>query len=303
MSSTFKGLSAIKEMADTINATGEFPQMVISTVSAEPSSYREGQFPILRQHWEQELIRLFDAYKPERDNSWREFAEEFENDTFWVHPDYQHIECSCGVFEASKQWLTDNPHLPACLQHEIAAIVAEIVERHPLPDFSPLRRMSSVDIRRSVAFMNGRRLELTEDEAAAEKLENDTFDQTRQAYVSASEARDAEVRAASWQFIQRYNLKGDSVGYSEDNAVWIWEYICTCDREKRHREWVAGQPDCARPCEMWWANQPNFFYKPTGYGVHWYKYPCRESYGTALLQPEAFSSIVDDCIRSLQPTN
>jgi len=55
-----------------------------------------GEFPIERgAGFEEELFRLFNAYAPDRDNSWREYGVEFENDVFMVFP-YYWGECTCG---------------------------------------------------------------------------------------------------------------------------------------------------------------------------------------------------------------
>jgi hypothetical protein len=59
--------------------------------------HSRGEFHIERGHgWEEELIRLFESYSPRRDNSWREYGEEFVNSIFEVHP-YWWGECTCGA--------------------------------------------------------------------------------------------------------------------------------------------------------------------------------------------------------------
>ena len=55
-----------------------------------------GKYPIERGvGFEQELSRLFDSYAPDRDNSWREYGEEFENEIFTVR-EYYWGDCTCG---------------------------------------------------------------------------------------------------------------------------------------------------------------------------------------------------------------
>jgi len=133
--------------------------ITVTTVSLEPTSYGAGEFPINRSQWEEELSRLFDAYAPDRDTSWRDYGRDFENDIFWIHIDYQHFDCECGV--------------------------------------------------------------------------------------------------------------GDF-----------------------------GSDEHKKPCPYWWTERPNFFHKPTGYGVKWYKYPCREAYGNQPKTIEEFRKIIDSCINS-----
>jgi len=46
--------------------------------------------------------------------------------------------------------------------------------------------------------------------------------------------------------------------------------------------------------------RPNFFYKPTGYALQWYKYPLRDSYANQDVTLEEFGEIITKCIESLQ---
>jgi hypothetical protein len=67
-----------------------------------------GQVKIPRgKGFEEELYRLFDAYAPDRDNSWREYGVDFENNIFSVMQ-YWWGDCTCGWDEI------DNGHLPSC---------------------------------------------------------------------------------------------------------------------------------------------------------------------------------------------
>lgn len=76
-----------------------------------------GEYPIGRdgRGFEEELYRLFDAYSPKRDNSWREYGEEFENDVFAVMP-YYWGECECGYEEREYEWCEKNKHRAECYQ-------------------------------------------------------------------------------------------------------------------------------------------------------------------------------------------
>lgn len=81
-----------------------------------------GEYPVPRgEGWEEELYRLFDAYAPERDNSWREYGVEFENDTFSVMP-YYWGECECGYDEKEAEWLDSHEHAPDCYARELEKI-------------------------------------------------------------------------------------------------------------------------------------------------------------------------------------
>jgi len=79
---------------------------------------------------------------------------------------------------------------------------------------------------------------------------------------------------------------------------------CTCDYDERlekiYEEYArefgheGHKPDCM-------LMKPNFFYKPTGYSLKWYKYPLRDSYANRNLSPEEFEDMIYRCIQSLPP--
>src|SRR6266404_1564111 len=159
-----KATEVIQKIADEISQETGI-EISIHTVSLEPTRYAEGEFPIDRTQWENELFKLFNAYAPNRDNSWRDYGEDFENDTFWVHLDYHFFECKCGYGDE---------------------------------EFSD-------------------------------------------------------------EILKKEHLK---------------------------------------ICEYWWINKPNFFHKPSGYGVFWYKYPCREVHGNQPKTIKEFRAIIQECIGS-----
>lgn len=79
--------------------------------------------------FEQELFRLFDAYVSERDNSWREYGVEFENDVFSVTP-YWWGECTCGWEDVDDghERAYALEHRPECYQTEYMALPCRLGE-------------------------------------------------------------------------------------------------------------------------------------------------------------------------------
>lgn len=75
------------------------------------------------------------------------------------------------------------------------------------------------------------------------------------------------------------------------------EVHCDCGYYENARiEWVrigGHKPECR-------LIQPNFLYKPTGFKIHWYKYPFRDSYMTPQIGAEEWAKIIDHCIASAQ---
>ena len=45
--------------------------------------------------------------------------------------------------------------------------------------------------------------------------------------------------------------------------------------------------------------EPNFYHKPSGFKISWYKYPLRDSYCNMDITHEQFRSILYDCVNSL----
>ncbi len=80
------------------------------------------------------------------------------------------------------------------------------------------------------------------------------------------------------------------------------EYIS--DKFEIHAYWW-GDCDCgADGCEEGEEHKntcglvrPNFWHKPTGYELRFYKYPLRDSYANANLTPKEFNEIIDDCMK------
>lgn len=72
---------------------------------------------------------------------------------------------------------------------------------------------------------------------------------------------------------------------------------CTCDyhdRRKEKMEELGGHDDDCR------VIQPNFYHKPTGLHVEWYKYPFRDAYMNMSLDLDEWNEIVEDCIDSVR---
>jgi hypothetical protein len=49
-------------------------------------------------------------------------------------------------------------------------------------------------------------------------------------------------------------------------------------------------------CEI---TNDNFWYKPTDFGIQWYKYPLRDAYKNQNITLEEFKNIIDKCLESL----
>jgi len=80
----------------------------------------------------------------------------------------------------------------------------------------------------------------------------------------------------------------------ENDTFWVFPYYwgdCTCGAE--------GDEYCTNECLL---VKPNFYHKPTGFKLSWYKYPLRDSYSNEPVTMKLLQTIIDDCIASLEPT-
>lgn len=74
----------------------------------------------------------------------------------------------------------------------------------------------------------------------------------------------------------------------ENDIFAIFPYYwgdCICGNKQNHK------PDCP-------IVKPNFLYKPTGFTIHWYKYPLRDSYANQKITLAGFKKIISTCIQS-----
>lgn len=77
---------------------------------------------------------------------------------------------------------------------------------------------------------------------------------------------------------------------------------CDCDYRERRKQILCEyaqefgheghKPDCLLVIN-------NFHYKPTGFGIQWYKYPLRDAYMSQEISLEEFCKIIDHCLESI----
>jgi hypothetical protein len=77
---------------------------------------------------------------------------------------------------------------------------------------------------------------------------------------------------------------------------------CSCDYEERINAVLeeyskefghnGHKPECL-------LLKDNFFYKPTGFAIQWYKYPLRDAYMNQNISLQEFRTIIDNCIKSI----
>jgi len=244
-------------------------------ISAQDFGCREGHFPIDRVVWERELIRLFSAYAPDRDNEERSHGA-FENDTFRVIPYIWHGECECGFEQQAERWHEDHPHLPTCYDTVRAAAIED------------WKRESGIEVLYEASMC-------------------DIFTEKRDGFTTlstSSRSEKAEAAYEKWcalqdeqdqfeQQLSRRLCREMKIPWNKDSAV-----HCTCGKDDRAKLWFSTLGH-REPCPLWKMGLPNFLHKPSGYAVTWYKYPCRGGDANQLMSPKGFTAIIDSGIASL----
>lgn len=80
------------------------------------------------------------------------------------------------------------------------------------------------------------------------------------------------------------------------SRYWWGDCSCGADAEDMSDEYIViHKSDCG-------LVRPNFFYKPTGYKLMWYKYAMRDAYANQKLTPKQFREMMDKCIESVKVT-
>lgn len=249
-----------------------------------------GRYPVERGvGYEDHLSRLFDAYAPERDTSWREYGQRFENETFAVFP-YYWGDCTCGYEERwsakEEAWTKDNPHADNCYQTELKARTDKYDRESGYADADRAAfgrdhsLLTGFDNAFEPIVLNGVQVGMS---MVGEPRTDAAMERWRQAHGK----REKFMEGLYAELCAKYKRSRTGCAIH-----------CTCGRDKRYRAFAATDnhdPKCP-------IITPNFLFKPTGYALDWYKYPLRDSYASAKLSVAEFGLMIDACIASLPQT-
>lgn len=107
-----------------------------------------------------------------------------------------------------------------------------------------------------------------------------------------------QAKEALLALYKKHNLEYDEKDPFRGCAV-----RCSCDYDERldavMKKYAAlfGCDGHKTDCML---AKDNFHYKPTDFGIQWYKYPLRDSYMNQDISLEEFRRIIDDCIASVK---
>lgn len=245
--------------------------------------HSRGQFEIERHAgFENELERLFEAYAPKRDNSWREYGEEFTNEIFEVHP-YYWGDCTCGFSERwqkkDEEWCKINIHSADCYQTELQ------FELEKYKEGSGYNKIEFAAFGKDKSIFSGFDTKVENNNgiisAVGVARKDDAMEKWREAYKKKQEFENKLFD----RLCKKYNVSRE-FGFGVH---------CTCDYEQKRIAWCETDDHDLR-CPIVIAN---FIYKPLNYEIRWYKYPLRDSYQNQELTLEQFKEIIDICIASV----
>lgn len=129
----------------------------------------------------------------------------------------------------------------------------------------------------------------------AERLWSDSHEHKRDCYQTAYRALLGEYEA-SFQVpegLERGLCQKFGIPWNDGFGAAVH---CTCDYRQKWADFLR----CNAHAEACPIVRPNFFYKPTGLSVKWYKYPLRDSYASREVPPDEWRRVMLNCIASLK---
>jgi hypothetical protein len=229
--------------------------------------HSRGTYPLKREAgFEEELYRLFEACAPDRDDASRQYGLDFENNVFSIFP-YYWGDCTCGYTQKEKLWDEENEHEPQCYQSALKRERAEWLAKHPEPD-AQIRNTSYEELEEGIVLM------------VSLPAHSPSADMWR-AWHTQKEKAEEKI----------YDRLCAEFGVDRKHGYGVH---CTCNYSESWRQFCeenSHDPNCP-------IVKPNFLYKPTGFELHWYKYPLRDSYTNQKITLAGFKKIISACIES-----
>lgn len=207
----------------------------------------------------------------------------FENDVFWIMP-YYWGDCSCDYEDKERDWCEANTHRVDCYQSEVDRRMADWDQENHFTKIEVAAGMGgdvfggfeqqSEDLVLNGSVVGTTTLFLPRDDAAMEIW--------REAHTRREAFKDTvwDELCAAHNLDRRFGC-----------AV-----HCTCDYQDRWGKW-RSENDHAADCPV---VLPNFWHKPSGFKLEWYKYPLRDSYSNAPLTRKLMRSMFAECIASMK---
>jgi hypothetical protein len=206
------------------------------------------------------------------------YGARYENDVFYMMPDYQDVECECGHHENAAEWHRTHPHSEDCYSSELDRRIQQYKDQI---GYSALE--CAVYGERGFSFLGGMTVERHTDGICRGMIMTPRTDDAMKALNRA----DKKLRQFQ-EHLYRELCKKHGRTYPHGCAV-----HCTCFKEEAAKTWFA-QNDHNRMCPV---VRPNFWHKKSGFEVRWYKWIGRDM--EIKNQPINLTTIFDECAASI----
>lgn len=197
------------------------------------------------------------------------YGQDFANDTFEMFP-YWWDDCDCGFEERETAWLAANPHAADCYQTQLAALRA-------IRDYTSPRRGDPI------AALFG------------QPGVNVGGGMVVRTFISRGEtAEESAVReAARAEYDRAQESLCKSMGLTHHDGC---ECHCPCSHDADYQAWREANDHNPRCSDV----RPNFYHKPSGLAVHWYKYIGRGMSANREINAAAWEAVMAECLASLE---
>lgn len=208
------------------------------------------------------------AFYKEGDSAWdwpTKYGAKFENDVFFMCPDYQDAECDCGFDKIAEDWHAANPCASSCY-HNVRHSRLRAWEQDN--NWDEIEAASNCDI----FDVNGKIYSTSEEALRHHMAEGGFFGSNRSAKAEAAH----EEWCRLYDQKQKVEDRISRALCAEMNIPWNdgcgSAVHCTCGKEENAKTFFAKH-DHAERCAI---AMPNFWFKPTNFRLTWYKYIGRE---------------------------
>lgn len=214
----------------------------------------------------------------------------FEDDRFFMCPDYMDAECNCGFRDIADKWHEEHPHSQNCYGNERDRRIAEWDAAN---NYDEIEATSKCDI----FFVNGV-------EYRDARIADEVFRKQHGTFQSGRSSK-SEAGFQAWKSLHDLKSKFErkmSRALCKERGIpwnkgWGCAVHCDCGIQALAEDWFSKHDhDFRCPHKM-----PNFWWKATDLQVHWYKYIGRDMEANRDISAEEVLEIASQLLgRSLE---
>lgn len=191
------------------------------------------------------------AFYAKDDSAWdwpTKYGTNFENDIFWMCPDYQDAECDCGFSARAKAWHETHSHAADCFQEILHRKFAEYDESSGYNAADEATRAPGM-MKQTVEKSGCGTMFFSEWTPAGQIA--------HQKWCEAHDLRHAARKRITNELYDQFKLPRRP-----------YQWHCSCPHEKEAETYFSSN-DHAERCAI---AMPQFWFKPSDFRLRWYKY-------------------------------